>query len=114
MNVTKDNIDKIKETIKMIQQFMEIPEMIKLKKDCSQEYIKKMTEIFPVFAENYNSLFNLIINDIDLNALNFMFETMLNISNGTLEKDKAEMAFGDYLATKYVKPKIDPKKLKKM
>ena len=114
MNVTKENINKIKETIKLIQQFMNLPDMIKLKKDNNEEYIKKMTEIFPVFAENYNSLFNLVISENDLHALDFMFETMINISNGTLEKDKAEMAFGDYLATKYVKPKIDPKKLKRM
>lgn len=114
MNVSKENIDKIKETIKMIQQFMKIPEMTKLKKSNKEEYTKRMTDIFPVFAENYNSLFNLILDDIDLNALDFMFETMLNISDGTLEKDKGEMAFGDYLATKFVKPKIDPKKLKRI
>ena len=114
MNVTKDNIDKIKETIKMIQQFMNLPDMIKLRKNSADEYKQKMTEIFPVFAEHYNSLFNLVISDIDMNALNFMFETMLNISNGTIEQDKGEMAFGDFLATKYVKPKIDPKKLKRI
>ena len=114
MEITSDKINQIKETIKMIQLFMKLPEIKQLKKNNNEEYVNKLTGIFPSFAENNNSLFTLVINDADLNALDFMFETMMNISKGNVEKEKGEMAFGDFLATKYVKSKIDPSKLQKI
>ena len=64
MNISEKDIDNIKNTIILIQKFMKIPEILKLKKKNYQEYSDKLKTIFPIFEHNYSSLFELVDSDI--------------------------------------------------
>ena len=105
MNISESDIDNIKNTITLIQKFMKVPEFTKLKKKNFEEYSNKLKTIFPIFEENYSSLFELVIQEKDLSCLDFILNSMLNISNGTVDKESEEKEIGDYLAKKFVKYK---------
>ena len=118
MFISKDEINTIKKTIKLIQQFMEIPNIIelrseydiyvqKIKNDRLKPYSQKLGEIFPSFSKDYDSLFEMVIIGADLKPLDFMFNTMLNVSNGDITQDDGEKGLGDFLATQFVT--MDPK-----
>jgi hypothetical protein len=109
MNFSQEEINCIRKNIKMIQQFMTIPEIESIRLNDSDAYKEKLKSIFTSFEFNYPSLFNLIISKEDLSPLDFMLSTMEEIVKGDKEKDKGEMEIGDHLAQKYVK--IDPNKL---
>ena len=113
MEVAESRINNIKETIKMIQLFMNLPEIKILQITDYDAYYKHLAGIFPSFVENYECLFELIIKGSDLGILDIMFNTMLNISSGTVNQEEEEKRLGDILADKYVKSKLDITKLKK-
>jgi len=143
MFISKDEINTIKKTIKLIQQFMEIPNIIelrseydiyvqkikildnvktsfnidefkikkenleKIRDDKLKPYSQKLGGIFPSFSKDYDSLFEMVIIGADLKPLDFMFNTMLNVSNGDITQDDGEKGLGDFLATQFVT--MDPK-----
>jgi len=109
MNFSQKEILSIRENVKMIQKFMQIPDIKLLSSTNQESYKEKMKSIFTVFELNYPSLFDLIISSDDLSPLEFMLSTMEQINNGQTDKDKGEMSIGDHLAAKYVK--VDPNKL---
>jgi hypothetical protein len=111
MNFSQDEINCIRKNIKMIKQFMTIPEIESNRIHDYDSYKEKLKSIFTSFELKYPSLFNLIISKEDLSPLDFMLSTMEKIVNGDKDKERGEIEIGDHLANKYVK--IDPKKLLK-
>jgi hypothetical protein len=101
MNISEKDIDDIKNTIILIQKFMKIPEISKLKNKNFEEYSDKLKSIFPCFEKNYSSLFKLVIQDRDLSCLDLILNGMLNISKGN-DKETEEKAIGELLAEKFI------------
>jgi hypothetical protein len=130
-----EEMNMIRQNVKLIKQFIEIPEIIALKLSMNQqlstinskdsdyedkcyqiikssEYYIKMCEFFPSFSKEFEALFIMVLRDFDLGPLDFMLDTMEGISNGSVTKDKGEMAIGEHLAEKFIKS-TDPGKDKK-
>jgi len=103
MNNSENEIYLIRENIKMIQLFINIPEIEDIKFKNKEEYREKLKSIFPSFEINYPSLFDIIIFKDDLSPLDFILNTMEKIANGEQDKNKGEMAIGEHLAKKFVK-----------
>ena len=76
----------------------------------NSEYYIKMCEFFPSFSKEFESLFIMVLKDFDLGPLDFMLNTMKEIANGSVAKDKGEMAIGEHLAQKFIKS-VDPDKI---
>lgn len=119
-------IDTIRQNVKIIKQFAEIPEFAALKKQMktsilkidsnssdyeekihttvkNSEYCKSMEDVLPSFAKEFEALFIMVLRDCDLGPLEFMLTTMGSIASGTISKDKGEMAIGEHLAEKFIK-----------
>ncbi len=120
--------ESIRNNIKMIKQFSEIPEMKLLKTEMNKNlknnkldeneiislikqsnYYNKMVSIFPTFAIEFEALFLMTLRDFDLGPLDFMLNTMDQVNNGNITKDKGEMSIGEHLAEKFVKLKRNNK-----
>jgi hypothetical protein len=124
----------IRENVKLIKQFSLIPELATLKSSMhldlsnldskdekyedkcaetvkSSEFYIRMYEVFPSFAKEFEALFIMILRDFDLGPLEFMLNTMEGIANGTVTKDKGEMAIGEHLAEKFIKSSADSSKI---
>lgn len=122
-----NEMNVIRENIKLIKQFSEIPEFAALKKQMKvsilkidsnssdyedkiyqtvkdSEYYKQMVNVLPSFANEFDALFIMVLRDFDLGPLEFMLNTMGSIASGTISKDKGEMAIGEHLAEKFIKP----------
>lgn len=103
MNIkTEEDVNLMKETVKMIKKFMEIPEIKELKELNNDMYKEKMSSYFPIFSTNYVSLFNLIIDGAEISILDNMLDQLLDIEQGYLSKDKVEQTLGDLLADKFL------------
>lgn len=109
MNNSQNEINLIKENIKMIQLFINIPEIDEIKTKNKDEYREKLKSIFPSFEFNYPSLFDIIIFKDDLSPLDFILNTMEKIANGEQDKNKGEIAIGEHLAKKFVKMDLKKK-----
>ena len=138
-----EEMSKIRNNVKMIQQFAEIPEFAVLKihmKDMiaeidplieqtneykekkkidsqiknyielvndvviNSEYYKQMKLIFPLFSNEFESLFIMVLKDSSLAPFEFMLNTMENVAKGSIEKDKGEMAIAQHLGEQFIKP----------
>ena len=138
-----EEMSKIRNNVKMIQQFAEIPEFAVLKihmKDMiaeidplieqtneykekkkidsqiknyielvndvviNSEYYKQMKAIFPLFSNEFESLFIMVLKDSSLAPFEFMLNTMENVAKGSIEKDKGEMAIAQHLGEQFIKP----------
>lgn len=116
----------IRENVKLIKQFAEIPEIAVLKSTMilalseldsrdeayedkcaevvkSSDYYIRMEGCFPSFSKEFEALFIMVLRDFDLGPLEFMLSTMEGIASGTVSKDKGEMAIGEHLAEKFIK-----------
>jgi hypothetical protein len=102
-------IEVIRSTAKMIQAFVKTEEMQRLKRkkgyDCYKEHLKK---IFPSFCEDFETLFNMIIDEKDLVFLEQMLQGLEAIEGGK-PRLEVEKDLGEQLATKFVYPKINRK-----
>ncbi len=135
-----EEMGMIRENVKLIKQFSKIPEIAVLKTlmmtelseldssisnyedKCdkvvkSSDFYIKMCEVFPSFSKEFEALFIMVLRDFDLGPLDFMLQTMEGIANGTVTKDKGEMAIGEHLAERFIKssdPGQGNKRKKKM
>ena len=131
-----EEMSMIRENVKLIKQFSQISEIAVLKtsmhlelsnlnskesdyEDKCLEVVKKsefyirMCEVFPSFSKEFEALFIMVLRDFDLGPLDFMLKTMEGIANGTVTKDKGEIAIGEHLAEKFIKSNDPGKILKK-
>lgn len=120
-----NEMNSIRANINLIKQFSEIPEYSRLQKSMlnkinkldptskeytdkvyeivkNSEYFKKMKELLPSFSVEFEALFIMALRGSDLGPLEFMLNTMENISNGTISKDKGEMSIGEHLGDKFI------------
>lgn len=105
-----DDADKeiyvIRKTAKMIQAFVKTEEMQKLKrKKGYQEYKNHLIKIFPSFYEDFETLFNMIIDEKDVTFLDNMLQGLEAINHGK-SREEVEKDIGEKLANKYVFSKI--------
>jgi len=130
-----NEMNVIRQNVKIIKQFAEIPEFADLKKQMKQsilkvdsnlsdyeervnqivkesKYYKSIEEVLPSFAKEFDALFVMVLKDFDLSPLEFMLSTMESIASGNISKDKGEMAIGEHLAEQFIKanPKVQKRK----
>jgi hypothetical protein len=102
---TIDELQQFKDSISMIKKFISTPVFISLKKSNYNQYVKELETIFPIFAENYNSLFTILISGENVEMLDVMLDSIADIAAGKISKDEAEKELGDVLASKYMHKK---------
>lgn len=106
---SKEEIDIIRNTAKMIQAFVKTEEMQKLKrKKGFNHYKEHLQNIFPSFFQDFETLFNMIIEEKDTTFLDTMLNALESIENGESKED-IEKDLGEQLVKKYVYPKIQKK-----
>ena len=92
----------VKQYVKILQLKMQKEDMIYLKENNYNEYLKIMSEYVPEFNDNYPSLFQMIISGADLSMLELFFEKFNNIDQGTQTLNEARDELGQLLHDKYV------------
>ena len=97
------DIDKIKENIDMIIKIRDTNNIQNIKKYSIKKYKQTITTIFPTFAEEYATIFKLILDNEDLSKLYYMFNSINQIKKGK-NKDKVEKEVGEMLAEEYLYP----------
>jgi len=98
------DVGSVLDKIAAILEYMCNDDIILLKKNDENEYIKHMEEQFPAFSDRYYSLFQKVISGDDLTHLFSMLGAIERIKSGETTVDKAEKELGDELANDYVYP----------
>lgn len=110
--MAQEQIERINETLQLVKQFVDSPEVQKLKEERGfEEYKKYIIRIFPLFYEDFPSLVDMVIEGRDTTFINRMFDALVEIDKGG-NKEDVEKKLGEELAEIYLYPKIGkpPKK----
>ena len=97
---------QIKEIVDLIVDFKNTAKLKKLKSKSIDEYNQILENTFPSFKLNYPGIFDIVVNNDNLDMLYNMFKMKEQIDNGG-DKDKIEKDLGEILAQKYVYPHIN-------
>jgi hypothetical protein len=106
MSTLENQVNTLKETVLLMQQFVNNDEIQKLKNTDYNKYKQNMTNIFKNFSEQYTSLFNMIIEGKDLKYLDLMLNSIIDISKGVDEQTNVEKRLGEDLADEYLYPNL--------
>uniref|UniRef100_A0A6C0M2D9 Uncharacterized protein n=1 Tax=viral metagenome TaxID=1070528 RepID=A0A6C0M2D9_9ZZZZ len=106
MSATEE-IDLIRNTANMIKAFINTDEVQHMKRRKGFEHYKNhLINIFPSFYEDFETLFNMIIEEKDTKFLDHMLDGLEDIENGK-SRETVEKDLGEQLASKYLYPKIN-------
>jgi len=97
------DIDQIKKNIEMIIRIRDTTNIQIIKKHSIEKYKETMKSIFPIFANEYATIFKLILNNDDLSKLYYMIDSINQIKKGR-DKDIVEKEIGEKLAEEYLYP----------
>ncbi len=92
----------VKQYVKILQLKMQKEDMIYLKENNYNDYLKIMGDYVPEFKDNYPSLFQMIVSGADLSMLELFFEKFNNIDQGRQTLNEARNELGQLLHDKYV------------
>lgn len=92
----------VKQYVKILQLKMQKEDMIYLKENNFNDYLKIMGDYVPEFKDNYPSLFQMIVSGADLSMLELFFEKFNNIDQGRQTLNEARNELGQLLHDKYV------------
>lgn len=109
---TKEEISTLKETVQLIKNYVELPEMILLKEKNVTKYKEFLFGVFPVFAETYPVLFDMIISGRNTNFLDSMLESLIKIACDGANPKEVEKSLGEDMAEKFLYPQL-PEHIKK-
>jgi hypothetical protein len=99
-------MDEVKETVKLIREFMKTDYIKNLKKTKTDfEYKEYFEAIFPIFQKKYPTLLYYILDGNDPIFLDRMIEGLNDIYNGK-DKFEVEKEIGQDLADKYLPKKL--------
>lgn len=102
-------IEVIRKTASMIQDFIKTDEMQKLKRRKGFDHYKShLINIFPTFHQDFETLFNMIIEEKDTKFLDNMLCGLEEIEKGR-SREEVEKELGEKLAAKFLYPKINRK-----
>jgi hypothetical protein len=100
------DVNVIRNTVKMIQAFVKTEEMQKMKRRKGFDHFKShLITIFPSFYEDFETLFNMIVEEKDITFLEKMLYGLEEIEKGKSRED-VEKQLGEQLAEKYVYTKL--------
>jgi hypothetical protein len=88
----------IRNSVELIQQFMQVPQMIELRKNDYKEYEKQMQEIFSTFYKGFECLFEMVIRGDNMETLHMMLNQFVKIHKGEISRDDGELAIGEHIA----------------
>lgn len=94
---------EIRETVNFIIKFRDSKQIVKLKSKSLKEYNDKMISTFSVFKYNYPSIFDVILENQNIEYLYKMLDMKEKIENGG-DKDALEREMGELLAKKFIYP----------
>tara|TARA_B110000208_G_scaffold171663_2_gene214100 strand:- start:4495 stop:4812 length:318 start_codon:yes stop_codon:yes gene_type:complete len=103
------NLDELKNYVDLIIKIRDSDDIQKIKEFSNERYENFMRKTFPIFENNYTTLFKLIINNADLKYLDYMIEKIKEMNKGK-DKNTVEKELGETLAKEYVYPHIKKKK----
>ena len=96
---------EIRETVNFIIKFRDSKQIVKLKSKSLKEYNDKMNSTFSVFKYNYPSIFDVILENQNIEYLYKMLDMKEKIENGG-DKDVLEREMGELLAKKFIYPVV--------
>lgn len=94
MNRTEVRAKVIRDNIKLISKFIETDYYKKLKKDDYDKYTKELIGIFPSFAETYESIFTKLISGDDMEMVNLIIDSHIELSHGKITVEECEKRAG--------------------
>ena len=101
-----DQIKRINDSLQLLKQFVESDDIKQIKAEKSdKEYREHLQRIFPLFYEDFPSLFDMVIEGKDTTFINRMFDALIQIDKGK-SKEQVEKQLGEELAKIYLYPKI--------
>lgn len=92
-------IKNIRKTVSLIQEFVLLPEYVKMKKNNYENFYQHMISIFPVFHSKYPTLFEMVITGVDMKNLN----KLLELHSKANETGLYGMKRSDYVGENFVK-----------
>lgn len=102
-------IEVIRKTATMIKDLIKTEEIQKLKRRKGFEHYKNhLVKIFPTFYTDFETLFNMIIEEKDTQFLENMLYGLEEIEKGR-SREEVEKELGEKLAAKFLYPKINRK-----
>lgn len=107
---------KILSHIKVLQKFIQEPDVIELKNNNKDEYDTLVAEKFSQLLKTNEQLFKIassrVLNDEDYTILHMMLSKVDKIDNNEITEKEASIDIGQNLYNKFVKQHIDEEKEK--
>mgnify|MGYP001323859278 CR=1 FL=1 len=107
---------KILAHIKVLQKFIQEPEVIELCNSDNEKYNELLIEKFSQLKNNNEQLFKIasshVLNEEEYNILHMMLSKVDKIDNNEITEKEASVDIGQNLYNKYVKHHIDEEKEK--
>lgn len=107
---------KILAHIKVLQKFIQEPEVIELCNSDNEKYNELLIEKFSQLKNNNEQLFKIasshVLNEEEYNILHMMLSKIDKIDNNEITEKDASIDVGQNLYNQYVKPHIDEEKEK--
>ena len=107
---------KILAHIKVLQKFIQEPEVVELCNSDNEKYNELLIEKFSQLKNNNEQLFKIasshVLNEEEYNILHMMLSKIDKIDNNEITEKDASIDVGQNLYNQYVKPHIDEEKEK--
>lgn len=91
------DVDSITDKVIEIMEYIDNPELLKLREDDKAEFVSHMESKFKNFSDRYFSLFIKLINGDDITPLWSMLSAIDDIKSGRRDAATAERGVGDML-----------------
>jgi len=101
-----EQIKRINDSLQLLKQFVLSDDIKQIKLEKSEkEYKEYLQRIFPLFYEDFPSLFDMVVEGKDTTFINRMFDALIQIEKGK-SKEEVEKQLGEELANIYLYPKV--------
>jgi hypothetical protein len=107
MSYPDANPNEVRKEIKLIKAWMQSEEVLKYKNNGFANYKNEASKVFSKFAEDYPTVFDLVLKEDDLGILNQMLDMIEKINTKKIDKFEGEKVIGEKLASEYLYPVVN-------
>lgn len=100
------DVTTITSEILQVLEYMGTDEMIQLREKNEDEHDIQIRSKFPLFYQDYYSIYKMILSGSDISYLFEMLRALDGVKRGKVDYDKVEKDIGDKLNNKYIIPNI--------
>jgi hypothetical protein len=107
MSYPDSNPNDVRKQIRAIKEWMNSEEAKKYSEEGFANFVNHASKHFSKFAEDYPTVFNLVLKNEDLGILEQMLDMIEKINSKKIDKLDGETIIGERLANEYLYPVVE-------